>query len=245
MLKIAICDDEDVFAKKLGAIIKKNMEQRNLLYEIDFFSSGVDLINTGLEMINYAIIFLDINMEQMDGIEVAKKIREISNEPYLVFVTAFINYAPVGYSVDAIRYILKRKDKFEDYVNECIEAIMIKMNLQETIVETDFIECKKRYPLCRLIYIESRLHKLEYHILENSETIYTQYQTLNDVEKNFQDGRFLRVHQSFLVNMQMINSIICKNGKKVVVMQNGMEINIPKMRYRDVKETFIAYKGEI
>ena len=69
------------------------MVKNGLLYEIDEFESGNEFINLGINMTKYDIVFLDINMDEIDGIETAQEIRKVSNDIFIVFVTAFINYA--------------------------------------------------------------------------------------------------------------------------------------------------------
>ena len=66
------------------------MVKNGLLYEIDEFESGNEFINLGINMTKYDIVFLDINMDEMDGIETAQEIRKVSNDIFIVFVTAFI-----------------------------------------------------------------------------------------------------------------------------------------------------------
>ena len=92
-----------------------------------------------------------------------------------------------------------------------------------------------------ILYIESKLHKLEFHILEHGLATYTMYGTLNEVENELEEYHFLRIHQSFLVNLKYIK---CVTGSKVVL-SNGQELTVPRARYKTVKDTFIAYKGEL
>lgn len=107
MLKIAICDDEKVFRDNINKYVAAYLNEKEISYEIDTFSSGKEIIDLGIEIKQYNIIFLDINMDDVDGIVTAQKIREYSSEIYIVFVTAYINYSLEGYKVDAIRYLLK------------------------------------------------------------------------------------------------------------------------------------------
>ena len=67
------------------------------------------------------------------------------------------------------------------------------------------------------------------------------YGTLNNIEQELDSDDFLRIHQSYLINMKYIKSI----RNKIVILENGKEFIIPKARYRDVKTRFIVYKGEI
>lgn len=107
MFRIAICDDESHFRKRIREILIDYLNKKGILYEIDEFESGKDFINLGIEIVKYKIVFMDINMDELDGMETAQKIQDVSNDIFIVFVTAFVNYAIEGYRVDAVRYILK------------------------------------------------------------------------------------------------------------------------------------------
>ena len=129
MLKIAICDDEKVFRDNINKYVAAYLNEKEIYYEIDTFSSGKEIIDLGIEIKQYNIIFLDINMDDVDGIVTAQKIREYSSEIYIVFVTAYINYSLEGYKVEAIRYLLKNNTNLEASISECMDAILHKMNL--------------------------------------------------------------------------------------------------------------------
>ena len=241
MLTIAICDDESHFTKKIREILTDYLNSRGLLYKIDEFESGKDFVKLGIEMARYNIVFLDINMDEMDGIETAGKIREISNEMFIVFITAFINYAINGYEVGAIRYILKNNVNLAELIYECMDAIRMKMNYIIKRKTFCFIEGKRDVSLERLFYIESRLHKAEFYIMEDKLRKYSLYGKLDDIEKELSDDTFLRLHQSFLVNMKYIDKI----NRYEALLSNGVTLKIPKNRYKYVEERYVAYEGEM
>lgn len=122
-----------------------------------------------------------------------------------------------------------------------MDAILNKMNFIVLKKIFKFNECEKDVPVERIFYIESRLHKLEFHIMEDKLNVYTLYGTLNELEQKMIDFSFLRIHQSFLVNLKHIKSV---TGYKVIL-SNNQELIIPKARYKDVKNAFIAFKGEL
>ena len=128
MFKIAICDDESQFRKLIREILKDYMDKNGTIYEIDDFGSGKDFVSLGIEMVKYKIVFLDINMGGLGGMETARKIRETSNDTFIAFITAFADYTLEGYKVDAVRYILKNNVNFTELVFECMDAISMKMN---------------------------------------------------------------------------------------------------------------------
>ena len=124
MLRLAICDDEPFYRKKIRALLEKDLEARGLPCEISLFPSGKAFLAEGENRVRYDVVFLDINMEEMDGIQTAAEIRSFHSDTYIVLVTAFISYALEGYKVNAVRYILK--DALEAGMAECMEAILEK-----------------------------------------------------------------------------------------------------------------------
>lgn len=241
MLKIAICDDEHLFAVRLKRTISEYLDERKVPYEISIFHSGKEFTELGSEMITYHAVFLDINMENMDGLETAGQIRRYSDDTFLVFVTAYINYSLEGYKYHAIRYILKDNTMFEDSIRECIETILDKRNVSTQKKIIQFHEGKKEFSLSNLIYIESKLHKLEFHVMSERECIYTLYDTLNHIEEAYLPYHFVRIHQSYLVNELHIVELKRYEAR----LSTGAVLPVPKARYHTVLDAFIAYQGEL
>ena len=239
MFRIAICDDEKIFAEELKKLISAYMSEKGIVFEIDIFQSGVELAALEAGIARYMAVFLDINMDGMDGIEAAKKIRAISREVFIVFVTAHISYSLEGYRLDVVRYLLKGDLNFPATVQECLDAIINKRNL---VVEKvfDFREGRKKIGLENLMYVESRLHKLEFHVMENTMKVYTMYQKLDEVEDMLEGNYFIRIQKSYLVNLKYINSISRYN----VVLTDGLEIAVSRKKYTNVKDKFTQYQGE-
>lgn len=167
MLRIAICDDEKLFRENIKKYVLKYLSEKDISSEIDMFNSGKELLGLGTDLLGYNIIFLDINMDEIDGIMTAHKIREYSMDIYIVFVTAYVNYSLEGYKVDATRYLLKNTINFDESIYECMDAILHKMNYIVLKKYFKFNECEKNVQVDRILYIESRLHKLEFHIMED------------------------------------------------------------------------------
>ena len=241
MFRIAICDDERYFSENIKKYVGEYLTSKEVEYEIDIYSSGEELISIVMDITMYSIIFLDINMSETDGIVTAQKIREFNLDVFIVFVTAYIKYSLEGYKVNATRYILKNNINFKENIYECMDTILDRMNCGALKKTFRFIELVKTVMLDKLVYVESKKHILEFHILENQLEIYTMRGTLNELEKELMQLGFLRIHQSFLVNNKYIKTI---NNYKAIL-KNNKEITIPKLRYKDVKDSFIAYKGEM
>ena len=239
MLKIAVCDDENLFTEELKELLSGYMIEKGLVFEIDTYSSGEALVDLGIEIVQYTAVFLDINMEKMDG--TAEMIRKASREVFIVFVTAYVDYSLEGYQLDVVRYLLKGNANFQSKVNECMDAILDKMNYSVTKREFDFKEGRKEISLERLLYIESNMHILEFHVMEDAMKVYTMYETLNVFETRLAENDFIRIHQSYLANIKHIKNVVrCK-----AILTNGVELSIPKARYTEVKKKFVACQGEV
>ena len=241
MLRIAICDDESYFAEELKELLSGYMMEKGLVFEIDTYNSGEELVGLGIKVIQYKVVFLDINMEKVDGITAAEKIRRISKEVFIVFVTAYMDYSLEGYRLDVVRYLLKGDANFRATVNECMDAIINKLNYSIRKKEFRFIEGIKEISLERLLYVESNLHKLAFYVMEDDMKIYTMYGTLNTLESELAENNFIRIHQSYLVNIKHIKNVV----RYKAVLISGIELAISKVRYTYVKKQFIAYQGEV
>lgn len=222
MFKIAICDDESLFTEELKELLSCYMTGKGLIFEIDTYSSGEALVELGIDVVRYTVVFLDINMEKIDGIKTAEMIRKVSREVFLVFVTAYMDYSLEGYRFDVVRYLLKGNTNFSGKVSECMDAIIDKMNYSVVKRKFDFKEGTKEISLERLLYIESNLHKLEFHVMEDDMKVYTMYETLNIFETQLAESNFIRIHQSYLVNTKHIKNVV----RYKVILTNGAESTV-------------------
>ncbi|MBU5478487.1 LytTR family DNA-binding domain-containing protein [Eubacterium sp. MSJ-13] len=245
MIYIAVCDDEDGFLVLEQKLISAYMQKHAYQYCVDTFSSGTDLLKRGSVITNFDIIFLDINMDKLNGIETARKIRESGSDAYIVFVTAFISYAIEGYKVDAVRYLLKESDCLEASLEECLDSIIRRMNYQENRETFAFLEGDMTISPDDIVYIESNLHKLTFHLVKKYKERYTIYEKLDVLEKRLNYYNFCRIHKSFLVNLKYVEEIKRYNVKLTENVCHTSYLSVSQSRYLDAREQFIFYQGEV
>ncbi|MCM1183300.1 MAG: LytTR family DNA-binding domain-containing protein [Roseburia sp.] len=241
MLRIAICDDEEYFRMREKQLIEKYMKEQGHDCRMDLYTDGRELLEVPEGVSSYDVIFLDINMEKMDGLETAGKIRELSAAVSIVFVTAYITYALEGYKVDAVRYLLKEDSSLESAFRECLDTIMNRMGRKEAVYETDAPNRGKRIPVDSILYVESRLHKVIFFVDKGEIKEYSKYDRLDTVEKSLRQYGFFRVHQSFLVNMRYVKNV----SRYKVLLENGTEVSISKKYYKSVETEYIRQQGGI
>ena len=241
MFRIAICDNERGFVKKTEKMMGQYLRNKGILYEISSFDSEEAFMQLGTEIMKYRVVFLGTNRNGVNGLKLARWIRRYSEELFIVFVTAHINYSLEGYKFNAIRFLLKDRKTFSESILECMDAILAKMNYVIFKKDIKFSEGRKKIALNQILFIESCLHKLLFHIMEDQESVYTLYETLDRIEMEYRLYQFIRIHQSYLVNMNHIVSM----RRYEVVLSNGMHLVIPKARYKQAENRFIAYNEEL
>lgn len=230
-MRIAICDDNDIERDLLHALLKKYFSNTSVHCEFSLYNKGNALYLDVIEDIYYDIIFLDIFMGDSLGINIAQKLRDLSYEGKIIFCTISADYALESYNVFASGYILK------PYSLSDIARILDRY-LPEFQNDCYQIKQKSRIvyiPKNEILYIESDntkciLHRtpdLEYHV----------YKKLSNIEKELSDQRFLRCHQSFLVNMNHI-----KEANDVFVLDDGSEVLIRKKEKKEIQQKFLEYK---
>ena len=240
MLKIAVCDDEKYCVEKIVGLLEESLDKYGIsVYGIETCLSGRQFGEKNEKAFEYDIIFLDINMPDINGLEVAKKIREVCPDVLLVFITAFIDFALEGYKLEAVRYLLK--DMLDEMFPECMEALIRKLSLQAKKIRYHFIEGEVELAVDRIRYIESNMHKLIFNVLGKKQAQYRLYGKLDDIEPELLKYDFLRGHKSFLVNSKYIVEIV--NYK--AYLNDGVALPIPRERYQKVKERYYEIKGDM
>ena len=201
MLQLAVCDDERVFRSDLRKLLGTELELCGIDYHISEFTSGEELI-AGLEKADCQILFLDIEMKGIDGVEAARRLRETKRQVEIIFVTSYADFVFQGYEVRALNYILK------PYEPEKIAAVL------HTAPEALDIEAEKYYvidqrggsirvPLSSVKYFSSDRRTV--HAV-TTEQEYTFYEKLSDLETELPDT-FVRIHNRYLVHLKYLEAV--------------------------------------
>ncbi|MGL5752883.1 MAG: LytR/AlgR family response regulator transcription factor [Paraclostridium sp.] len=209
MIKIGLCEDNNLYIEQLSSILKKIEKDNNLEFEINSFNSGEDLVEFCSKHKDYFdILFLDVLMDGMNGIEAAQAIRNMYSSAYMIFVTSSKEYALDSYSVNAYGYILKpySHDSIENKVLELIDKI--DLNKKNTI----YVKNNQDIYSLRLddvVYFESNLRKITAYLI-NGEKI-TFYNKISNLESEIDSSLFIRCHRSFLVNLIYVKNIVASD----------------------------------
>lgn len=234
MYNIAICDDEICQIKEIKKMLKTFEENNDIKFNIVTYSSGEELLES--EFDKYHVIFLDIHMQGLNGIDTAKSIRESNKHIQIVFITSLEQYWPEGYSVRAFRYILKPINEYEFFntiellLNEVSKNIAYVALKSEGKIERVLIEDIK------YIVIENR--KVEVH---TKDTVYNDSLSLAQWEKKLSGHAFTKPHNSYLVNLNFIKAI----NKSELELIDGDKVYVSQRKYKDFKDRFIEFIDSI
>ena len=165
-MKIAVCDD----SREDRGALRELLEACGYDFEIREYGSGEELYADMGYVRECGIVFLDINMEGMDGLEAAGKIKAECPKVHIVLVTAYVNYALDGYKVKASRFLLK--DDLEQTQQECMDDILREIRQEERVVEFGFVEGNVRLKVDDIIYIETSKHKNVFYTKEQTFSIF-------------------------------------------------------------------------
>lgn len=201
MLQLAVCDDEKVFRSDLRKILGTELELCGIDYHISEFTSGEELI-AGLEKADCQILFLDIEMKGIDGVEAARRLRETKRQMEIVFVTSYADFVFQGYEVRALNYILKpyELEKIAAVLHTALEALDIEAEKYYVI---DQRGGSIRVPLSSVKYFSSDRRTV--HAV-TTEQEYTFYEKLSDLETELPDT-FVRIHNRYLVHLKYLEAV--------------------------------------
>jgi len=235
-MNIILCDDCKKDMDYLHSLLDEYENKQKEKFTITEFSSGQELCHAKEVLDNCAIVFMDINMEKQDGLKTAVQLKALYPEILIVLVTAYMGYALEGYKVKASRFLLK--DDLEHTLGECMDSLLDELHRKKRYVEFSFVEGERRLLVDDIFYIETSRHKNMFYTKKQT---YTIYKRLDELELELSQYGFVRVHQSFLVNMRYIDKI----SSYVLRLITGKEISVPKARYQEVKRSFALYKGAV
>ena len=205
IINIALCDDDSRLLLSLAVIIEELFKKYKIKAEVERFNHPESLLK-GLEKKKFDFIFLDINMPDLDGIEVGKRIKERDNTIEIVYVSSYEERVFETFSVRPFGFI--RKSKFKKDSEEIISSIknLLTDNSNENYVDIKTNSSIRRINVQEVVYIDSQKDYQYLHILNKEEPIRIRsgMKTLEDLLAPY---HFIRIHKGILINCIFIRRI--------------------------------------
>jgi DNA-binding LytR/AlgR family response regulator len=233
-MRIAIVEDREDDTDQLRNLLKRYFPDT---VQIFTFTGGIEFL-TSFEKHPHDVIFLDIHMPGMNGMEVAKSIRKIDQTAYIIFVTYTQEYAIAGYSVNAHRYLVKPV-VYEDLADALDQITARKVRLEHLFIFSNNT-VNYRIPADQVIFIEKVDKKTEFHLLDGK-TVSSKW-LIRDIIKQAEGVDYLiSPYQSFIINLHEVRAV--HKAKQSIQMSDGTMIPIARGRLEEVMDIYLDFIG--
>lgn len=219
MYNIAIIEDDDAATSLLKSHLETYGKLQNVQFNIKEFGGTISfLTNYGG---NFDVVFMDIELPDLNGMAAAKKLREIDKDVLLIFVTNLAQFAVEGYEVNAFDFIVKPVTYpiFALKLQRALAQISTKESIKVLVAVDDAM---LSLPSSDIKYVEIMSHNIVYHTVQGN---YRSYGTLKKVEKSLENANFVRCNSCYLVNLRYVTTV---KGHSVYVDGDCLQISHPR-----------------
>lgn len=234
MLEIAIVEDEENYRNVLCEYLKKYEQETGQKMHMSVFTDGDEIVENYTA--KYDIILMDIEMQFMNGMDAARKIREVDKAVIIIFITNMAQYAIQGYEVDALDYILKPISYFA--FSQRIQRAVGRMKKREeryiNIVSKNGVN---KVAVSEISWIESEGHRLIYHA--KNQVYESTLNSMKEIENELKDCSFFRCNKGYLVNLAHVKAI--RDGWAILT--NG-QVMISRAKKTEFQKALTTYAGE-
>lgn len=234
MVNVAIIDDDKIDRHRLKEALNYVSSKKGVAFQTKEFSSGETFIFDYKS--SFDLVLMDIEMSGLNGIETAKKLREIDKDIIIVFVTNMAQLAINGYEVEALDFIVKPITNESFFLKMVRVLSRIKEKTDDAILVKTNEGFTKVY-LDRLKYVECQGHTLIYHTLDIN---INEYATISSCEKRLTSSNFVKCNRGYIVNMNYI-STIKKRASTIIV--GTEEIVVSRQLLKSLITKYAAFIG--
>ncbi len=232
-MRIAICEDNREHLEILEEMVNRWAKKAEEQIVIGCYQSAEQFLFCMKDEPHYDLAFLDIQMSKINGLQLARMIREEDRLILLVFTTALKRYAPKGYEVSAFRYLIKPLQEDEVFQALTKASQMIEDRKKEAVIVTRGDESRRIFK-DDIYYIEVDNHHIILHLHE--ETIRFKAK-LKEFEMQFKEPQFCKCHRSYIVNLKYTGKI----SREGVEIDGKETLPISKSRWEALNHCYMEY----
>lgn len=225
-MKIAILEDEKEIAQQTSDYVNQYANEHNLFFVTKIFPTGFSLLDDDIS--SYDIFLMDICVPGMDGMEVAKNIREKNNKAVIMFITNLSNYALLGYSVQALDYILKPVS-YESFAFRFSRAVNYLQSNTTKYVKLQVDKSSKLFDLNDILFFQIYSHEIVVYTVSGQ---FRTYGSLKQIEESLKDPSFVRCDACSLVNLKHVREL-----KKDTLVVGDFEVKMSRNKKKLIRES--------
>lgn len=228
--RIAICDDNPSDIAFVQELLQSWADMRSLPINCECFSSAESFLFRYEETPGFDLLLLDIEMGKMDGMELARRIRQKNELVQIVFITGYSDYISEGYEVEALHYLMKplRQEKFFMVLDRAWE----KLQKNAQYLNLEYSEGFVRLPFYEIRYLDVHQNYVTLHARQD----YTVKRPLREFEAKL-DNRFFRAGRSLMLNLECIRRVT----RQEVVLLDGTILPLPRGAYEPLNRAIIHH----
>ena len=226
---IAICDDSDVDRRGIGDMVRRWAEAAGCSVRLDEFPSAESFLFEYDRNKDYDILLLDVEMRDISGIELAKRVRAQRGRAEIVFITSHFEFIAEGYEVDALHYLMKPVSERKLFEVLGRAAARLAVEPPSVVISSDGGTVK--LPEADILYVEAFAHYIEIYTRTD---VYRLKESITAFENKLSSD-FYRTHRSYIVNLKAVECI----SRTGVTLDGGAEIPLSRGKYDDVNRAFI------
>ena len=235
-MRIAVCDDDRAIREELFRLIQKQVSEADIME----YQSGEELINARG---NFDIYFLDIEMGEVSGMDIARRIREQEDNgrqrSIIIFVTGYREYMEAAFDVNAFHYLIKPIDteKFSEVFRRAWKEAAVFYEQEKKYIIVKSSGTQQKILLKNIYYIESGNKKVIFHTTNGTLEVYGK---MEELEKGL-GNTFYRCHRCYLVNMEKISAYSADNIQVI----NGDNLLLARKKYSDFIKIYMRYVSSL
>ena len=224
-MHILICDDDAAFGTRMAEYVAAYFAARSILVQTAVCTSAGQALETP-ELELYQLAFLDVDMPNVNGMALGRQLKQRCPGLKLVYVSAYLEFALEGYTVNAYRYLLKR-----DIVHtlpSCLDDLLAELTDQRKTLTVHHNRAATEIPLDQIYYLESDLRQINV------------YGDIARLPQMLYENGFLQVSRSDVVNMKYV----CGIRSYKMTLKNGVELSISRAGYAAIRSAYLEWKGQ-
>ena len=236
MFRIGVCDDEAYFRQDIEKRLEAYFKEKPFKPEICAFEKGQALLEEA-EKSPFDLVFLDIEMPDMDGITLGKHLKAIVEDTLLIYVTSYDAYISYALRLDILQYLKKPLD--DHFFQEEMDRALAQYVLKKQKYNFEYNGVRMSVPITKIIYLESQRWSVIIHTEDENFKIVSK---LGEEEKRLTAHGFIRIHQSYLLNIQYIEKFLSDR----VFLKDQKEPLPVSRKYKDeAKKAHLDYQSKV